>query len=156
MMVSNSSCFFLSNSADNRQPEFKESLYVAELKERTNVGDEILKISAFDYDLETCIDKDNCPCGRVKYSIIKGNEDGIFYINKDSGVISLTRKLGNQYTDPISLTIMANNEGDLNQVNHNLNDKALATVVITTQNDENDRRKRRSLHHRARRSVTVS
>ncbi len=140
---------------DNTQPEFKQSLYVAEIKEDTNVGDEILKVSAFDHDLETCVDKYNCPCGRVKYSINTGNENGLIDINPDSGVISLTRKLYGQYY-PISLTILAKNEGELNTVEDNESDKALTTVIITgVQNNDDGGRKRRSLHHRTRRSVTV-
>lgn len=80
----------------------------------------------------------------------------MFYINPDSGVISLTRKLYGQY-DPISLTILAKNGGDLNAVEENQSNKAMATVVITSvQNYDNGGRERRSLHHRTRRSVTVS
>ena len=141
---------------DNTRPQFKQSLYVAEIKEDTNVGDEILKVSAFDDDLETCADRYNCPCGRVKYSINDGNEDEFFDINPNSGVISLNRKLYGQY-DPISLTILAKNERELNAIGDDPSNKALATVVITNvENDDNRQRRRRSLHHRTRRSVTVS
>jgi hypothetical protein len=142
---------------DNRQPQFKQLLYVAEIKEDTSVGDEILKVSAVDHDLETCVDKYNCPCGRVKYSINDGDEDEFFNINPDSGVISLNKKLDGQYHDPISFTILAKNEEEMNTVEENQSNKGLATVVITSVASNVDRlRQRRSLHHRTRRSVNVS
>ena len=148
--------FFLNFCVGNRQPLFKQSLYSAGIKEDTNVGDEILKVSAFDDDLETCVDKYSCPCGRVKYSINEGNEDELFKINPDSGVISLNKKLHGQY-DPISLIILAKNEAELNAIGDDPSNKALTTVVITNvENNDNRQRRRRSLHHRTRRSVTVS
>ena len=67
----------------------------------------------------------------------------------------MTREIYAQY-DPISLTILAKNEGDLKTVEDEQSDKALATAVIAVQNDDAGQRERRSLHHRARRSATVS
>ncbi|XP_028405472.1 uncharacterized protein LOC114528088 [Dendronephthya gigantea] len=139
----------------NRQPEFKERYYDSEIKENANVGDEILKVSAFDADLETCVDKKNCPCGRIKYSISKGNEDGLFNINADTGVISLAKKLSDQYHSQITLSILAENEADLNIIEDNQIDKPSAIVGITVTTDDDAVRVRRSLHHRTRRSVTT-
>ncbi|XP_028406171.1 uncharacterized protein LOC114528690 [Dendronephthya gigantea] len=139
----------------NRQPEFKERYYDSEIKENANVGDEILKVSAFDADLETCVDKKNCPCGRIKYSISMGNEDGLFNINADTGVISLAKKLSDQYHSQITLSILAENEADLNTVEDNQIDKPSAIVGITVTTDDDAVRVRRSLHHRTRRSVTT-
>ena len=140
----------------NRPPEFKKTHYNSEIKENANVGDEILKVLAFDADLDTCVDEKKCPCGRIKYSISKGNEDGLFHINTDSGVISLAKKPSDQYHSKITLSILAENEGDLNTVEDHHIDKSLATVDITVKTDHDVTRVRRSLHHRTRRSVTVS
>ena len=67
----------------------------------------------------------------------------------------MTKEIYAQY-DPISLTILAKNEGDENTTEDEQSGKALATAVIAVQNDDADQRERRSLHHRARRSVVVS
>ena len=126
------------------------------MKKDVDIGYEIVTVSAVDDDLETCVDKSNCPCGRIKYSIFKGNELGLFHIHPDSGVVSLVKKPYDHH-EVISITILAkNDEYSLNKEEET--DKNKATVVITFQSDEfraNVARERRSLHHRTRRSVTV-
>ena len=78
----------------------------------------------------------------------------MFNINPDNGVINLASEISGQY-DPISLTILAKNEGDLNMVKDEQSGEAFATVVVAIQNNNAGHRERRSLHHRARRSVTT-
>lgn len=129
-------------------------MYVTEVKTDANVGDEILKVSAFDSDLEKCFDKDYCPCGRVKYSIEKGNEEGLLHIDPDTGSLILTSKLYSQF-DSISLSIQASNQAGLETVEMQ-SSQAMATVIITSIQNHEAGRHRRSLHHRARRATTVS
>ncbi|XP_046853309.1 uncharacterized protein LOC124446514 isoform X2 [Xenia sp. Carnegie-2017] len=139
----------------NKQPMIEQTLYFGHVKKDVDIGHEIVTVSAVDDDLETCVDKSNCPCGRIKYAIIKGNDLGLFHIHPDSGVVSLVKKPYDHH-ELISITILAkNDEYSLNKEEET--DKNKATVFITFQSDElrtNVSRERRSLHHRTRRSVT--
>lgn len=131
-------------------------MYEAEINVETSVGEQILQVSAVDSDFEMCIDKDDCPCGRVQYSISKGNRDGFFYIDSETGIVRVNKQLlGATYFSPFILHIVAENtEVESFRENESLGNSAVATISVV-HIKEHGARKRRSTHHRTRRSLEV-
>lgn len=144
---------FIENQND---PVFQQQTYIAEIKEKTSVGEQILQVFAFDSDLEMCVDKDNCPCGKIKYSIIMGNEQQYFFIDPETGVLSLVKELlDSNYASPFIVHIKAENK-DVENTDENKNPESVAVVTLSVTNErQNVVRRRRSTHHRARRDIQV-
>lgn len=136
---------------NQNNPVFQEQEYTAEINEEASVGEQILQLSANDPDLEMCVDKDNCPCGKIQYSITMGNKQQYFYIDPETGVLSLNKEFDSSYISPFILRIKAENKG---VENTSENSKGIAVVTISVVSERpNVVRKRRSTHHRTRRNV---
>lgn len=63
-----------------------------------------------------CKDAEECPCGEVKFSILTGNEDGLFTIDPQTGALSISQGAvpqKNQY----EITVKAANQLNSNSIN---------------------------------------
>ena len=87
-------------------PKFQSSRYVIDdISEDTPVNTTLLIVSATDLD--------DGLYGEVRYSIVGGQKD--FSINPFSGAISISRKLDREKTNEYNLTVMAVDNGSMNQ-----------------------------------------
>ncbi|XP_077987063.1 protocadherin Fat 4-like isoform X2 [Glandiceps talaboti] len=73
--------------------------------------------------------------GQVTYKITNVNEDGVFSIDQNSGIVVLRGQLDREVTDQFILEIMAFDDGDT--VETTLNDTMTLTVTVADENDNN-------------------
>ncbi|XP_029029135.1 protocadherin-16-like [Betta splendens] len=89
---------------DNR-PAFYPVLYTVSLSTHSAPGTSVVKVTASDPDAG-----EN---GRVTYRTVPGGGSGFFTLNKDTGVISLSRSLHGKANTVISMVISAEDGGGL-------------------------------------------
>ncbi|XP_062289145.1 protocadherin-16-like [Scomber scombrus] len=89
---------------DNR-PTFYPALYTVSLSTHSAPGTSIVKVTANDPDAGQN--------GRVTYRIVPGGGSAFFTLNKDTGVISLSRSLHGKANTVISMVISAEDGGGL-------------------------------------------
>ncbi|KAF2367299.1 Cadherin [Trinorchestia longiramus] len=104
-------------------PVFNQSEYYANVSEALDLGSVILQVSA--------VDDDSGDNGRITYDITSGNDDQIFALDSESGVITLREELDYDTVPEHRLIIRASD----GQRHHSLS--ALTTVYIGLK-DEND------------------
>eukprot|EP00794_Sanderia_malayensis_P011813 gene11813-13037_t len=112
---------------NDNAPTFAESHYSAGVSEGANLLTRVATVTA--------TDKDIGQNGRVKYSIIRGNDNDDFAIvNPYEGSITVAKLLNSERTSLYSLTVRASDEGDLaGGVSRNS-----TTIVAVTVGDLND------------------
>ncbi|XP_068705618.1 cadherin-23-like isoform X2 [Montipora foliosa] len=80
-------------------PKFLRSIYLAEISENEILGSSILQVEAFDGD--TGVDN------KVYYEIISGDDEGLFAVDKSSGILTLNGTLDAEKTDFFRVTVRA-------------------------------------------------
>nr|XP_023660997.1 protocadherin-16-like [Paramormyrops kingsleyae] len=86
-------------------PTFYPVLYAVSLSTQSTPGTSVVRVTAYDPDAGAN--------GRVTYRIIPGNNSPFFTLNKDTGVISLSRSLHGKANSVISMVIGAQDGGGL-------------------------------------------
>ena len=83
---------------NDNPPKFKQSLYEAKnIPENTNINTQVAEVEATDPDSESTIE----------YSIVDGNVDDSFYIEKNTGKIRVNKSLDHKKITEYSLTVKA-------------------------------------------------
>ena len=114
-------------------PQFSLTSDSVSLSEDIRIGTPVYTASA--------IDQDSWPHQAVHYSIISGNEDNVFYIDGDTGVIIITNQLDyERVSEGIILTIQASDE-DPNILPPFVPLSSTLTLAVTV-TDVNDNRPR--------------
>ena len=75
---------------NDNSPQFSEAVYSGQLEESSSAGTYIITVSA--------TDKDEGTNREIEYSIVSGNEGGMFSIDRDTGIISTTNVPTNRET----------------------------------------------------------
>ncbi|KAK9754792.1 Cadherin domain [Popillia japonica] len=88
---------------NDNAPVFAQTSYSARIKEDALSGDKILQVMATDLD-----SGDN---GKVSYSIIKGDNEGQFAIDENTGYLSVADKLDRETVSNYVLEILAKDHG---------------------------------------------
>ncbi|XP_061882625.1 protocadherin Fat 1a isoform X3 [Entelurus aequoreus] len=86
--------------ANDNSPQFLQETYSVEITENTPVGREIIQVDSTDKDLG--------PNGVVRYSILGGTDH--FTINKESGVVTVTKPLDRELHPVYVLKIAAHDQ----------------------------------------------
>lgn len=90
-------------------PKFSQDVYYTSVTDLIS-RDNILVPEAFDEDLKTvCKEDATCPCAEVYFSIMGGNEDGLFTIDPQSGALSISSGAVPQ-KDRYEITLKASNQ----------------------------------------------
>ncbi|KAF0309990.1 Protein dachsous [Amphibalanus amphitrite] len=89
---------------NNHAPEFEKSVYKARVSEDTALGKVILQVSAEDVD-ETRNNRN------IDYSLVSGNEDGMFQIASTTGELLLVRPLDREQRARYVLDAAASDRG---------------------------------------------
>ncbi|XP_071500853.1 protein dachsous-like [Diadema antillarum] len=110
---------------NNNSPQFEEDIYSGHVPENAALGENVVTVTANDIDLSP----EN---SNIDYSIISGNEEGMFQIHSKTGAITVLRSLDREETGSYSLIVLAVDSGD---PQHN----ATAEVVISI-DDVNDQK----------------
>ncbi|KAG8454113.1 hypothetical protein GDO86_000669 [Hymenochirus boettgeri] len=87
---------------NDNAPQFKQDPYIAEIMENLSPR-KILTLSAED--------KDSGPNGQIEYTILDGNKDSLFSINRYSGEIRSIRQLDREKVSQHTLSIKACDKG---------------------------------------------
>ncbi|KAK0133503.1 Protocadherin-16 [Merluccius polli] len=95
---------FVADINDNR-PAFYPALYTVSLSTHSAPGTSVVKVTAND--------PDSGENGRVTYRIVPGGGSTFFTLNKDTGVISLSRSLHGKANTVVSMVISAEDGGGL-------------------------------------------
>lgn len=105
-------------------PKFSQDVYYTSVINLIS-GDSFFVPKAFDEDLNTvCKDDATCPCAEVNFSILDGNEDGLFTIDPQSGALSISSGAVPQ-RDRYEITLKASNQ--LNSINQ---PESTALVIV--------------------------
>lgn len=105
-------------------PKFSQDVYYTSVINLIS-GDSFFVPKAFDEDLNTvCKDDVTCPCAEVNFSILEGNEDGLFTIDPQSGALSISSGAVPQ-RDRYEITLKASNQ--LNSINQ---PESTALVIV--------------------------
>ena len=94
----------ISDINDN-PPIFNPNTYSVNVREDVGMNAEIVTVFAFDQD------EVNNPNSAIQYSITNGNTGGVFEMNADSGVITLSSTLDFENTPSFSLSLQAVDQG---------------------------------------------
>lgn len=108
---------------NNNAPQFLRTPYKVQITEGAKIGTQFLRIHS--------LDADEGVNGQVFYSIIKGNEQGVFSIDETSGQMSLNKVLDRETTDSYTVEVKAENSGTKNKLFN-------TTKVLVEVTDEND------------------
>lgn len=103
-------------------PRFLKSSYQAQISENLPLGAPVVKVTAVDGDTEV-----NHP---VCYSLENGNEDGLFFIEKDTGLMKVNGTIDHEKTSIFKIKVKAYEEKDITAT-------AFVHVIILV-NDVND------------------
>ncbi|KAG7263203.1 hypothetical protein CRUP_028135 [Coryphaenoides rupestris] len=95
---------FVADVNDNR-PTFYPTLYTVSLSSHSAPGTSVVKVTAND--------PDSGENGRVTYRTVPGGGSTFFTLNKDTGVISLSRSLHGKANTVVSMVISAEDGGGL-------------------------------------------
>lgn len=105
-------------------PKFSQDVYYTSVTDLIS-GDNFFVPEAFDEDLKTvCKEDATCPCAEVNFSILDGNEDGLFTIDPQSGALSISSGAVPQ-RDRYEITLKASNQ--LNSINQ---PESTALVIV--------------------------
>ncbi|XP_065063500.1 cadherin-89D-like isoform X2 [Rhopilema esculentum] len=105
-------------------PRFLHSSYQTQIDENSPMGSSVIKVTAIDGDTEV-----NQP---IEYSVVTGNEEGLFIIEKKNGIIRINGTIDRETNNIFKIKVKAYEERD---------PPAFATVdVIILVNDVNDNR----------------
>ena len=108
---------------NNHSPQFTSKIYSASVSENASIGHEVAAVVAED--------NDSSPNNsEIDYSILSGNEEGMFHINATSGIITVLQKLDRETTDSYTLEVMAVDRGEPQH-----NDTAEVVIRIDDVND---------------------
>ncbi|XP_077518392.1 dachsous cadherin-related 1 [Amblyomma americanum] len=109
---------------NDNPPAFNQSRYVGRVPENASVGTAVLRVLATDADAG-----DN---GRVRYSINRrqSDRDGLFTIDAESGLVSVSKPLDFEAKDTHELVVVARDCGD-----QPLEATAFVSVLLTDVND---------------------
>nr|ACI49172.1 hypothetical protein Csp3_JD01.004 [Caenorhabditis angaria] len=90
---------------NNHAPQFDQPWYTVRVIEDAQIGKEIIKITAIDFD--------GAENAKIKYSVVSSfkDSDNIVKIDKISGIVSLAKELDRETQDVISITLMASDYG---------------------------------------------
>ena len=94
----------ISDINDN-PPIFNPNAYSVNVREDVGINSEIVTVFAFDQD------EVNNPNSAIQYSITNGNTGGVFEMNADSGIITLSSTLDFENTPSFSLSLQAVDQG---------------------------------------------
>lgn len=111
----------ITDANDNR-PVFSEKNYAAKVEENSIVGTFALQVFATDLDTGSN--------GDIRYSIDRGNSEGRFKINQDTGVISVAGLIDREETSVYQLVIRAFDQGS-----SPLMAETVARITVTDVND---------------------
>ena len=90
-------------AVNDQVPEFSQNVYTAEaVPENATVSFVIIQVTA--------VDNDRFSQSDVRYSIIEGNDDGIFSISEQNGTITLARTLDFETTSMYELIVEATDQ----------------------------------------------
>lgn len=103
-------------------PFFQPTDYAQAIPETFPLGDKILTVSANDADVN------KTGSGRVTFQIMSGNEDGVFYIDDTTGVLSAVSSLDYEVKKAHTLQVEARDHGVIPQT------ATIATVSLTVTN----------------------
>ncbi|XP_048581448.1 cadherin-23 isoform X2 [Nematostella vectensis] len=98
----NVKAWFIISDINDNTPQFSSLHYSVNISEKSTSGLSVLTMSATDMDAEEINQ-------RVNYAIVSGNEDGIFDIDFNKGVIRLARELDFEQMTQYKLNISASN-----------------------------------------------
>ncbi|KAL1434854.1 hypothetical protein MTO96_001739 [Rhipicephalus appendiculatus] len=109
---------------NDNPPAFNQSRYVGRVPENASVGTAVLRVLATDADAG-----DN---GRVRYAINRrqSDRDGLFAIDAESGLVSVSKPLDFEAKDTHELVVVARDCGD-----QPLEATAFVSVLLTDVND---------------------
>lgn len=108
---------------NDNAPQFIRLPYHAAISEGSPTGTQVLRITA--------VDADDGINGNIHYSIVHGNNDGVFQIDDIIGQITVAKPLDRETIARYILTVMARDMGE--ELSHNTT--ALVTVDILDEND---------------------
>ncbi|CAH2300904.1 protocadherin Fat 4 [Pelobates cultripes] len=106
---------------NDNQPQFKQDPFISEIMENLSPR-KILTVSA--------VDKDSGSNGQLDYTIVDGNKDNYFHINRGTGEIRSTRSLDREKISQHTLSIKASDKGMPSQ-------NSIVKVIINVL-DDND------------------
>jgi protocadherin Fat 1/2/3 len=89
--------------ANDNSPIFVQSSYQARIREDAQINDKIIQVRAIDLDAD-----EN---GRVRYSIEKGDRHNQFYIELETGYISVAKELDREMVSNYVLEVVARDGG---------------------------------------------
>lgn len=108
--------------ANDNAPIFSEKQYLSKVEENSNPGTFVLQVFA--------TDKDTGLNSKIQYSIISGNEEGMFDINEGTGIISVASSIDRESVAEFRLVIRARDQG-----NPFKETEAVAKITVTDIND---------------------
>ena len=100
-LTSNASLFVYVSDINDNLPVFAEDQYDVIIFEDVDVGSSILLVSATDADSGTN--------GAVTYQIVAGNQEGVFSIDPDTGMLSLVSSLDFERQSLYNISVSASN-----------------------------------------------
>jgi protocadherin Fat 4 len=107
---------------NDNPPRFEQKQYSASVLENASIGMDILDTQAFDLDVG-----DN---GRLRYSIIAGDQRGDFMVGESSGILRVSKRLDYERQNSYTLTIQAEDSGLLKNY-----DTAEVSILLIDTND---------------------
>ncbi|XP_028404999.1 cadherin-23-like isoform X3 [Dendronephthya gigantea] len=105
-------------------PVFRESSYSKKIPESFELNEEILTVTADDKDIGKNSD--------ISYSIVAGNDEGVFAINETTGVMTVAKRLDRESVHTHSLVVSAKDHGT-----PSLSSNATVKIDVSDTNDEN-------------------
>nr|XP_022919754.1 fat-like cadherin-related tumor suppressor homolog isoform X3 [Onthophagus taurus] len=88
---------------NDNAPVFAQVSYNEKIIENATIGDKVLQVTATDLD-----SGDN---GRVSYSIIRGDQEGKFAIDENTGLVTVANKLDREIVSGYVLEVLAKDNG---------------------------------------------
>ncbi|XP_070552282.1 protocadherin Fat 4-like [Ptychodera flava] len=108
--------------ANDHAPEFDQEVYTASLSELSPVGSFVKSLSA--------TDGDSGLNAQIKYQITDGNDLSWFEIDENTGLVTTTAKLDQEFISEITLNVTAHDQGKVQ--------RHAQTHLVITILDEND------------------
>ncbi|XP_070537429.1 protocadherin Fat 4-like [Ptychodera flava] len=112
----------------NHPPRFESNVYRAFIYENSGVGS---RVDIRPNGRVMAIDSDEGPNAVVIYEIMDGNEQGLFQVDPNTGVMHVKQELDRERTEEVTVTIEAHDENVFDR-------QSATTLVIITIGDVND------------------
>ncbi|KAK6175217.1 hypothetical protein SNE40_013725 [Patella caerulea] len=145
----------------NKPLTFEQKNQSVSLESNYKENELIYVAIADDPDLkDTCQDGVSCPCGQIEYSIISGNEENLFTVDRDLGIVRLNGKpVVDINPDGYHLVLLAKNtfaENDMDRMNLEITVKKHSSNLYTqeAQRGYEDASYVEGQHHRVKRAAT--